>query len=80
MNQSPVSVYNASAKHAPSTASSLNHTVHFYSDQEWMAIRHEQMNITSNCIFPARERRSMAAYLQLFRSFLVFAFRLPIRF
>lgn len=52
---------------------------HVFSDSEWMAIRHLQMDIAPNCIFPRREQRSVAQYLQLFRTIIAAAIRIPIK-
>lgn len=52
---------------------------HVFSDSEWMAMRHQQMDIAPNCIFPRREQKSLAQYLHLLRAFVAAAIRLPIR-
>lgn len=52
---------------------------HVFSDSEWMAIRHLQMDIAPNCIFPRREQKSVAQYLQLFRTIIAAAIRLPLK-
>ncbi|MBK9729832.1 MAG: hypothetical protein IPO83_00810 [Chitinophagaceae bacterium] len=53
---------------------------HVFSDREWMAVRHQQMDVAPNCIFPARERKSMANALHVIFLVLATAFKLPIRF
>lgn len=54
-------------------------SLHVFSDSEWMAIRHLQMDIAPNCIFPHREQKSVAQYLQLFRTIIAAAIRMPIK-
>lgn len=52
---------------------------HVFSDQEWMAIRHRQMEVAPNCIFPARERRSVTHYLTSIGAVLSALVKLPVR-
>lgn len=61
----------------PAEATKTSH--HVFSDSEWMAIRHLQMDITPNCIFPRREQKSVAQYVQVFRAIIAAAIRLPIK-
>lgn len=57
----------------------IENSLHTFSDQEWLAIRHQQMDIAPNCIFPVREQRSFSGFLHSIRALLVTAVKLPVR-
>jgi len=48
-------------------------------DPAWLQLRKQQMDISPNCIFPARHRTSLYKRLGSLRSFLALIVRMPIR-
>ena len=78
----PSHLFGITMKQANETVSSpleAKRELHIFSDQEWMAIRHSQMDVASNCIFPARERKSVAQYLATIGAVLIAFVKLPVR-
>ena len=78
----PSPLCGTSRRHANQTLTSPHETkreLHIFSDQEWMAIRHSQMDVAPNCIFPARERKSVAQYLATIGAVLFAFVKLPVR-
>lgn len=81
MNTSQASpqLFNGLSK-LPISSAEIENSLHTFSDREWMAIRHQQMDISPNCIFPFREQKSISYYLHSIRAILVAAVKLPVRF
>lgn len=55
------------------------YTGHFFTDQQWLAVRQSQMDMAPNCIFPARDRRPLSQYLQSIRMVVTTLIKLPVR-
>ncbi|MEO6168799.1 MAG: hypothetical protein ABIO46_04485 [Chitinophagales bacterium] len=63
----------------PISSEEIENSLHAFSDREWLAVRHQQMDVLPNCIFPVRNQVSISTFMRSLRAVLVAAIKLPVR-